>query len=202
MRLRALPSDEIVKMKSGATPSQTVGPFFHGLVREDLNVLARRETQGEHIRIDGYVYDGNGAPVPDAMVEIWQANAHGRYRHSADRRQAPLDPSFVGFGRAGTDESGRYWFETVKPGAVPLDDAAGQAPHINVAVFARGLLDHLFTRLYFVDEPANGSDPILQRLPESRRATLVAQRVSVDGKPAYRFDIILQGERETVFFDI
>lgn len=189
-------------MKSGATPSQTVGPFFHGLVREDLNVLARRETQGEHIRIEGCVYDGSGAPVPDAMVEIWQANAHGRYRHAADRRQAPLDPSFIGFGRAGTDDGGRYWFETVKPGVVPFGDTADQAPHINVAVFARGLLDHLFTRLYFADEGANRSDPVLRRVPEGRRSTLIAQRTAVDGKPAYRFDIILQGEGETVFFDI
>jgi protocatechuate 3,4-dioxygenase alpha subunit len=189
----------------GATPSQTVGPFFHPLIREGENVLATSETAGERVRIEGQVFDGDGKPVPDAMLEIWQANAGGRYRHPADRRPIPLDPVFTGFGRAGTDEQGRYWFETVKPGPVPFDAARAQAPHVNVTVFARGLLDHLATRLYFAGDPANDADPILQRVPEDRQATLLAQRATAEGPAVYRFDIVLQGEGEraegeTVFF--
>src|SRR5919198_470381 len=142
----------------GLTPAQTVGPFFHNcLLREDArrNVLAGPETEGERIRIEGSVYDGDGAPVSDALVEIWQANAHGRYNHPADRRSVPLDPAFTGFGRSGTDEAGGYWFETVKPGPVPFDAERWQAPHMVVMVLARGLLNHLVTRLYFADEAAN-----------------------------------------------
>ena len=189
----------------GLTPSQTVGPFFHNcLLREDApgNVLVRPETAGKRIRIEGHVYDGQGAPVADALVEIWQANSHGRYRHPVDQRAAPLDPAFVGFGRCGTDETGRYWFETIKPGAVPFDRDRPQAPHLCVTVFARGLLNHLVTRLYFEDEPANAADPVLQRVPEDRRATLLAKRATVDGTVVYRFDIILQGEGETAFFNL
>src|SRR5437762_10154672 len=133
------------------TSSQTVGPFFApALLREDArrNVLTRPETAGERIRIEGRVLDGDGMAVPDAMVEIWQANAHGRYNHPADQGSALLDPSFTGFGRSGTAEDGTYWFETVKPGPVPFDGEKLQAPHICVTVFARGLLNHLVTRLY------------------------------------------------------
>lgn len=184
------------------TPSQTVGPFFHGgLLREGLNVLVTPEAAGERIRIEGVVYDGDRAPVSDAMVEIWQANARGRYRHPADQRPIPLDPAFVGFGRAGTDEAGYFWFETVKPGRVPFDRETDQASHINVAVSARGLLDHLYTRLYFADEPGNRTDPVLQRVPEDRRPTLLARRARIDGTVVYRFDIVLQGEDETAFFE-
>src|SRR5919197_3360987 len=151
--------------RPGLSPSQTVGPFFHDcLLRPDArrNVLVQPETRGERIRIEGRVLDGDGVGVPDALVEIWQANSHGRYRHPADTRgTAALDPSFTGFGRSGTDEAGRYWFETIKPGAVPFDDARVQAPHICVMVFARGLLNHLVTRLYFADELANETDPVL-----------------------------------------
>jgi protocatechuate 3,4-dioxygenase alpha subunit len=186
----------------GATPSQTVGPFFHPLIREGENVLATSETAGERVRIEGQVFDGDGKPVPDAMLEIWQANAGGRYRHPADRRPIPLDPVFTGFGRAGTDEQGRYWFETVKPGPVPFESAGEQAPHLNIAVFARGLLDHLFTRLYFEGEPRNDADPVLGRVPSARRSTLIAPRAPGRGMSIHRFDIVLQGERETVFFHI
>ncbi len=188
------------------TPSQTVGPFFHhALLREPLHVLAGPGAAGERIRVEGTVYDGDGAPVPDAAIEIWQANAHGRYHHPADTRDLPLDPAFTGFGRAGTDADGRYRFETVKPGPVPFDAAAAQAPHIVVTVLARGLLDHLVTRLYFAGEPANDADPILQRVPADRRATLLAARAVAGGETVYRFDIVLQGkiaraEGETVFF--
>ncbi len=188
--------------RRGPTPSQTVGPFFHGgLVREGLNVLVTPQVQEERIRIEGHVYDGDHRPVSDALVEIWQANARGRYRHPADGRPVPLDLAFVGFGRSGTDEAGSYWFETIKPGPVPFQGETLQAPHINVAVFARGLLDSLMTRLYFEDETANHADPVLRRVPEHRRATLLARRLPVEGKAVYRFDIVLQGDDETVFFE-
>ena len=189
----------------GLTSSQTVGPFFSGaLLREDArrNVLVGPETAGERIRIEGHVYDGDGAPVADAMVEIWQANAQGRYNHPLDQRAEPLDPAFVGFGRSGTDDAGRYWFETVKPGPVPFDRERSQAPHIVVTVFARGLLNHAVTRLYFEGEAANEADPVLRRVPRDRRATLLALREQGDGPPVYRFDIVLQGQGETAFFNV
>src|SRR5579885_1045208 len=121
------------------TASQTVGPFFApALLREDARrqVLAQPETVGERIRIEGRVLDGDGEPVPDAMVEIWQANAHGRYNHPTDQGPAALDPSFGGFGRSGTAGDGSYWFETIKPGSVPFDETRMQAPHICVTIFA------------------------------------------------------------------
>jgi protocatechuate 3,4-dioxygenase, alpha subunit len=190
---------------SPLTSSQTVGPFFApALLREDArrNVLIQPETIGKHIRIEGYVLDGDGLPVPDAMVEIWQANAHGRYNHPTDLGPAPLDASFLGFGRSGTAEDGSYWFETIKPGSVPFDRERMQAPHICVTVFSRGLLNHVVTRLYFEDEPANSSDPVLLCVPPERRATLLARRESVGAVELYRFDIILQGARETAFFNL
>lgn len=189
----------------GLTSSQTVGPFFEGsLLREDArrHAVAGPEAEGRRIRIEGRVLDADGAPVPDALVEIWQADARGRYHHPADRRALPPDPGFTGFGRAGTDEAGRYWFETIKPGLVPFDGETWQAPHIVVTVFARGLLNHLVTRLYFADEAANESDPVLRRVPAERRATLLAEGASGDDEVVYRFDIVLQGEGETVFFNL
>jgi protocatechuate 3,4-dioxygenase, alpha subunit len=185
------------------TTSQTVGPFFSGaLLRDPLNVLVGETTAGERIRIEGRVLDGDGTPVPDAIVEIWQANAHGRYNHPLDRRAAPLDPAFTGFGRSGTDEEGGYWFETIKPGPVPFEDDATQAPHISVMVAARGLLNHLTTRLYFADEPANAADPVLSRVPSDRRSTLLARPERTNGTLVYRLDIILQGPGETIFFNL
>ncbi len=187
------------------TSSQTVGPFFAPtLLREDArrNVLIQPETTGERIRIEGHVLDGDGVPVPDAMVEIWQANAHGRYNHPADRGSAALDPSFLGFGRSGTAEDGSYWFETIKPGPVPFNGERMQAPHICVTVFARGLLNHLVTRLYFEDDPSNASDPVLQSVPADRRATLLARRQQEGNMTVYHFDIILQGPGETAFFNL
>jgi protocatechuate 3,4-dioxygenase alpha subunit len=191
--------------KPGLTPSQTVGPFFSScLLREGAcrNVLTQPETRGERIRIEGRVIDGDGVPVPDSMVEIWQANADGRYNHSADQGSAALDPTFTGFGRSGTDEQGYYWFETVRPGAVRFDATRLQAPHICVTVFARGLLNHLVTRLYFADEAANADDPVLNCVPEERRGTLLAQRKAESGATVYCFDIILQGAGETAFFNL
>jgi protocatechuate 3,4-dioxygenase alpha subunit len=187
------------------TASQTIGPFFHdGMLREDAqrhNLIAP-ETQGLRIRLEGYVYDGEGQGVPDAMIEIWQANHHGRYNHPADQRAAPLDPAFSGYGRCGSDANGFYWFETIKPGRVLFDDQRMQAPHICVAVFARGLLNHLMTRIYFADEPANTEDPVLGYVRSERQTTLLAQRQSSDDAVVYRFDIVLQGAGETVFFNI
>jgi protocatechuate 3,4-dioxygenase, alpha subunit len=187
------------------TSSQTVGPFFDpALLREDAvrNVLTESETAGERIRIEGRVLDGDGLPVPDAMVEIWQANAYGRYNHSTDQGPLPLDPTFLGFGRSGTTEEGSYWFETIKPGRVPFYQRQFQAPHICVTVFSRGLLNHLVTRLYFEDEQTIAEDPILQCVPEERRSTLLARRENREGKIVYRFDIVMQGAGETAFFNL
>jgi protocatechuate 3,4-dioxygenase alpha subunit len=153
------------------------------------------------VRIEGTVVDGQGAPVTDAMLEIWQAAPSGRYPKPEDPRdRLELDPTFTGFGRVGTDESGRYWFRTVKPGAVPWIDGRPQAPHIDVSVFARGLLHRLVTRIYFPDEvEANAADPLLCSIADpAARATLIA-REDVDG---LRFDIRLQGEGETCFLQI
>jgi protocatechuate 3,4-dioxygenase alpha subunit len=184
------------------TASQTVGPFFHGgLLREDVapNRLALPETLGERICIVGRVYDGDGIGIPDALIELWQANHAGRYHHPADGRDLPLDPAFNGYGRTGSDDEGAYWFETIRPGRVPFDEQRWQAPHICVAIFARGLLNHLLTRLYFADEPLNASDPVLLCIPAERRKTVMAERV---GLGRYHFDIVLQGTNETVFFNI
>ena len=187
------------------TSSQTVGPFFApALLREDAirNVLTQPETAGERIRIEGRVLDGDGEPVPDAMVEIWQANAHGRYNHSADQGPAQLDATFLGFGRSGTAENGSYWFETIKPGCVTFCHEQFQAPHICVTVFARGLLNHLETRLYFEDEQTNAEDPILQCVPDERRSTLLPRRETVEGAIVNPFDIVLQGAGETASFNL
>ena len=186
------------------TPSQTVGPFYApGLTRKTLNVLASDATRGERIRIEGYVLDHDGQAVPDAVVEIWQANACGRYNHPDDRQEKPLDPGFLGWGRSGTDKTGGFSFDTIKPGPVPGPDDTTQAPHINVTVFARGLLVHAYTRIYFSDESANGTDPVLSSIRnKARRGTLIAAREERNGQPVYRFDIRLQGEHETVFFDM
>lgn len=186
------------------TPSQTVGPFYSlGLTQKTTNLLVSDTTQGEKICIEGCVFDGDGKPVPDAMVEIWQANAYGRYNHPDDKQEKPLDPSFLGWGRSGTDKTGVFSFETVKPGSVPGPDESVQAPHVNVTVFARGMLVHAYTRIYFGDESANETDPVLSSIKsKSRRQTLIAVREEKNGKPVYRFDIRLQGENETVFFDM
>lgn len=198
------------------TASQTAGPYLHigmmpgaaGIdIRKDekLNVLAGPGAKGERIRLEGTVIDGEGVLVRDAQVEIWQANAAGKYDHPADRQDKPVDPAFKGFGRAVSDfKTGLWWFETVKPGSVMGRHGKPMAPHINVAVFARGINIHLNTRIYFEDEAdANARDPVLNliELPP-RRETLIARREERDGQVVYRFDIRLQGEGETVFLDI
>jgi protocatechuate 3,4-dioxygenase alpha subunit len=185
------------------TPSQTVGPFYSiGLTGRVMNMLAGEATEGQRIRIEGCVVDGDGNPVPDAIVEIWQANSYGRYNHPDDKQEKPLDTSFTGWGRSGTDENCLFSFETIKPGPVPGANDTIQAPHINVAVFARGMLLHAYTRMYFADEPANASDPLLRSIKNKRRRqTLIAIPGTQNGKTVYRFDIRLQGENETVFLD-
>jgi protocatechuate 3,4-dioxygenase alpha subunit len=162
--------------------------------------LVTPQTLGQKIEIRGRVSDGDGLPVIDALVEIWQANAAGRYDHPEDRRtEALIDPEFLGFGRCPTDPFGHYFFRTIRPGQVPAPDGTLQAPHLMVGVFARGLLKRLATRLYFEDAPENAHDPILALVEEGRRGSLIARRES-EATPTYRFDIILQGVGETVFF--
>lgn len=177
------------------TPSQTIGPFFHyALVDEDRTHLMAPDLPSA-IKIEGTVYDGAGEPVTDAMVEIWQADEEGRYAQTGE--------GFTGFGRCATDGEGRFRFVTVKPGSVAGPDGdARQAPHVAVSIFARGLLKRLVTRIYFPDEEeTNASDPVLASIEDpSRRSTLVAR---VEGRPGeYRFDVHLQGDRQTAFLDV
>jgi len=185
---------------SGLTPFQTLGPFFDfGLVISDGDVVAKPESTGRHIVIEGTVRDGQGNVLPDALVEVWQANAAGKYRHPADRQDRPLDPAFDGFGRVATNEAGAFAFKTIVPGRVPGPDDTLQAPHLAIGFLARGVLTRLVTRLYFEDEPSNAEDAVLSLVPIERRATLLAKRIGAD---RYRFDIVLQGPGETVFFDV
>jgi len=192
-------------MSSEQTPSQTVGPYFaYSLTPAQYGYnftslagprMTDGQIQGEHIRVTGQVLDGDGVPVSDAMIEIWQADALGRYP------DASRQDGFVGFGRVGTgsDPHKRFWFDTIKPGAT----ADGQAPHLNVIVFMRGLLSHLYTRIYFSDEAAlNATDPVLDSVDEARRQTLIARREEIPGGTVYRFDIHMQGASETVFFNV
>ena len=183
------------------TPSQTIGPFFHdALLDRDRSELVPPD-HPEAVRIEGTVYDGEGEPVSDAMVEIWQANEAGRYNDPRDvREDLPLDEGFSGFGRSETDAGGTFSFVTVKPGRVPLPDGGMQAPHIMVSVFARGLLERVVTRIYFPDEQeANANDPVLSSVEDlGLRRTLVAHEEG----DALRFDIHLQGENQTAFFEL
>ena len=190
----------------GITPSQTVGPFFHygltpGTAYPQVPTsadghIAAPGTAGERIVLTGRVYDGEGTLVPDVMMEIWQADSEGRYAHPADGRPRASN-AFMGFGRSDTPD-GVYRFETIKPGQVPGPNGTLQAPHMVVAVFGRGMLKHLFTRIYFEGEAANATDPILALVPADRRDTLIAKK---DGG-TYRLDIHLQGDNETVFFAV
>ena len=198
------------------TASQTAGPYLHiGMMpkaagldlwqNETWNCLATPGTQGQRIRLEGSIFDGEDTLVRDAQVEIWQANSSGRYNHPGDTQDKPLDPAFRGWGRAVTDfKTGLWWFDTIKPGSVMGRRNRPMAPHISLAIFARGINIHLNTRIYFEDEAeANAVDPVLNLIEHvKRRATLIAKREERDGQVIYRFDIRLQGQGETVFFDI
>jgi protocatechuate 3,4-dioxygenase alpha subunit len=190
------------KTKLIPTPGQTVGPFFAlGLDRPEWADMTRGNPEGERIVIEGQVRDGDGAPVPDALIELWQANAAGRYDHPEDAQaDKKLDPRFLGYGRVATDAQGRFRIATIKPGPVPGRGNALQAPHISVAFFARGLLRQLHTRIYFADEPGNATDPLLTAIEDdSVRRSLMA----LPGDAGlYRFDFVLQGHDETAFLDL
>ena len=201
--------NQVIKV-DGITPSQTVGPYFaYGLTpgrQYDWNDafsnnLITPDATGERIRIEGRVFDGDGQPVPDSMLEIWQADAQGRFADPQDKRALP-NATFRGFGRCGTDANGGYAFDTIKPGQVADPDGKPQAPHLLLAIFARGMLLQNYSRIYFGGEPANADDPVLALVPMDRRATLIAQQANCNGNAVYRLDIHLQGDDETVFFDI
>ena len=181
------------------TSSQTIGPYLH--IGMDWAVdpeLAAPGVAGERIEVAGRIVDGDGAPVTDAMLEIWQANSHGRYAHPEDTRELPLDQGFSGWGRVTTDDDGRFRFRTIKPGRVPGSDGRRQAPHLNITIFMRGMLRQLVTRLYLEGEADNASDATLSGVPPARRETLIARR---DGG-RYEWNVVLQGNNETVFFDV
>ncbi len=194
---------------AGLTPSQTVGPYFaYGLTPGSKyewndafsNDLVTPDATGDRVRIAGQVFDGDGAVIPDDMLEIWQADGQGRYANPRDTRALP-NAAFKGFGRCGAGAKGEFVFDTIKPGIVPDPDGKPQAPHILLAVFARGMLLHLYTRIYFDDEAEkNAADPVLALVPAERRSTLSAKRGA--GSATYRLDIHLQGDNETVFFDV
>ena len=188
-------------MSLQATTSQTVGPYLHiGLTWLITENLVGPGVTGERVSIEGRVLDGEGKPVDDALVETWQANAHGKYAHPADRQAKPVEQGFRGFGRSATDAEGRFRFRTIKPGRVPGPGGKLQAPHIAVNVFMRGQLKQLVTRIYFPDDPANAADPVLALVPAERRATLIARKLA-GGTGALEWNVILQGAEETVFFD-
>lgn len=199
------------------TASQTAGPYVHiGLIPKQAgfdifennftNIMADENTRGERIIIEGRVIDGTGTPLRDALLEIWQANADGRYNHELDRQNTgEIDANFRGWGRTGTDfETAVYRFETIKPGVVTGRNGRDMAPHVNFWIVARGINIGLNTRMYFGDEEnANEADPVLNLIEQAeRRKTLIATRDDSGAVPVYRFDIVLQGENETVFFDI
>ena len=188
-------------VRPGLTPSQTVGPYLHiGLDWLNTTELASPDVAGERIVIEGRLLDADRAPIPDGMVEIWQANSHGRYAHPDDARTLPLDQGFTGFGRTPTGASGEFRFSTIKPGSVPAANGLLQAPHIMVNVFARGLLRQAVTRIYFSGDD-HAADPVMALVPANRRSTLIAQ--PAEGKPGvWVWNILLGGDQnETVFFD-
>lgn len=203
---------------SEITPSQTVGPYFaYGLTPKGRNKwdpngtyswketigdnLVTPDASGQKIRIEGTIFDGDGVPINDAMLEIWQADDQGRYASPRDTRALP-NTKFKGFGRSATDKNGEFSFDTIKPGAVPGANGTMQAPHVVFCIFSRGMLRQVYTRMYFSDEAANASDAVLGLVPAERRNTLIAQKQSKGDTTVYRFDIRVQGDNETVFFDV
>ncbi len=188
-------------MSVETTAAQTIGPYLHiGLAWLVTDTLAGPEVAGDRVTVLGRVIDGDGKPVNDAIIEIWQANAHGRYAHPDDTQDKPLQPGFTGFGRVPTGDDGEFRFATIRPGRVPGSNGGLQAPHLNVTVFMRGILKHLVTRMYFPADSANAEDPVLQSVPAARRATLIAKS---GGPPAgnLEWNIVVQGDGETVFFE-
>ncbi len=187
-------------MSLRGTTNQTVGPYFrigmHWLYGE---ILAGPGVAGERVTIQGRVVDGDGVGVHDAFLEVWQANAYGKYNHPEDTQDKPLEASFSGFGRVPTDADGRFRFTTIKPGPVPGPERKPQAPHIVVSIFMRGLLKHLVTRIYFPEEGANAGDFVLNLVEPERRGTLIAHRTATPG--VLEWNAKLQGKDETVFFD-
>jgi protocatechuate 3,4-dioxygenase alpha subunit len=183
------------------TTSQTVGPFFSiGMERLNCAELAGPGVAGERVTIEGRVLDADGVGVPDAILELWQANSHGKYTHPEDWQERPVEAGFQGYGRIATDEDGKFRFATIKPGAVPGPDGKLQAPHIAVSVFMRGLMRRVVTRIYFPDEAGNAGDFALSLVEAVRRGTLIAQKTpGMDG--LLKWDVIMQGPGETVFFD-
>lgn len=189
-------------MSLEATASQTVGPFFSiGLTQLNNENGASPALSGQQLTIVGRVLDGDGQPVPDALLEVWQANGHGKYAHPEDPQNKSVTPGFKGFGRIPTDGDGAFRFTTIKPGPVPGPRGTKQAPHIVVSVFMRGLLRRLVTRIYFPDEAANTDDFVLNLVEPARRGTLVA-RNAAGQTGTLEWNVILQGDEETVFFDI
>ena len=188
-------------MSLQATTSQTVGPFFViGFEWMVVDNLAAPGVSGERVTIEGRVLDGDGQPVPDGVIELWQANAHGKYAHPDDTQDKPIEKGFLGFGRVFTDDSGKFSFTTIKPGPVPGPNGRMQAPHIAVSVFTRGLLRRLVTRIYFPDEAANAGDFMLSQVEPARRGTLIAKKTGGQAG-ALEWNVIMQGDEETVFFD-
>lgn len=184
------------------TTSQTVGPFFQiGLRWLHRDNLIGEGVSGEHVTIQGRVFDGDGAQVPDAFLEIWQANAHGKYDHPEDTQNKPLEAGFKGYGRIPTSAEGVFRFVTIKPGPVPGPGGKDQAPHLNISIFMRGLLKRLVTRMYFPDDPRNADDPILNLVLPERRATLIAKKTAAAPR-TLEWNVVLQGPEETVFFDL
>jgi protocatechuate 3,4-dioxygenase alpha subunit len=188
-------------MSLQTTTWQTVGPFFRiGLERCFQKDIAGEGVRGERVAIEGRLLDGDGIPIPDAVIEVWQANAEGKYVHPADTQDKPRERGFHGFGRIPTGEDGTFRFTTVKPGSVPGPDGQRQAPHLVISVLMRGLLKGLFTRAYFADHPGNGDDLILKLVPTERRKTLLLTP-SADHANLLHWEIRMQGREETVFFD-
>jgi protocatechuate 3,4-dioxygenase alpha subunit len=189
-------------MSLQTTTWQTVGPFFSiGFSWLYRNNLAGPGVSGERVEISGRILDGDSKPVPDGIVEIWQANSQGKYAHLDDPQEKAAESDFLGYGRVPTDDAGRFRFTTIKPGRVPGPDGKLQAPHLAVSVFTRGLLRRLITRIYFPDEPSNSEDFALGLVEAGRRETLIARKM--DGRvDTLEWNIILQGLGETVFFDV
>ena len=182
-----------------ASGNQTVGPYLHiGLEWLTTRDIAGKGIKGERVAIAGRLIDGDGNGVNDGLIEIWQANAEGKYAHPEDTQKKPLEKGWRGFGRIPTDAKGGFRFTTIKPGRVPGPGGTLQAPHLVVSVFMRGMLKHLMTRIYFADETAaNAQDPILKLVPQARRGTLIPKK---KGK-TLEWNVVLQGKNETVFFD-